>query len=817
MGHKRVQRLLISAVIGLLISVLAVGVLITLRNNNEHRRILDDAVKSNLISIAIAARELIDVEAFYTYNSIEDILADYQRYQYTLSHLRSLKGKVGATYIYALRLIDGEYMFVFDTDEENESVFESFQVYEGISSVHMDAFAGLESAGIMNLVDDWGSFNTSAIPIFRNDEVIGVLSVDIEDTYIRESIQASGVNVGILVAVLTAVMVVNIFLIRTLVVKPLRLLTESIFRMRVNENSIYGLERRDEFGDLARKIEEMTHELIETREIAEQGSKAKSEFLANMSHEIRTPMNAIIGMTYIAKSAHSEERKDYAIGKIENASTHLLGIINDILDMSKIEANKLELHPVQFVFEDLLKKVISIVNFSIVEKHHKFTVYIDEKIPHLIKCDDQRLAQVITNLLSNAVKFTPENGTISLNTKLVCDNGEFCEIQFEVTDTGVGISEEQMSRLFNAFEQAESSTTRKYGGTGLGLTLTKQIVELMGGEITVASAPGEGSAFTFTIKAEICEDKAEGMFNTEIVAAEDISVLVVDDDEDIRAYFADVAMRFNIRCTAAAGGEEALELIRNGNHFDICFVDFKMPEMDGIELSRKIREENAGDSVIIMISSIEWQEIEEKAKLSGIDKFLPKPVLPSAFVEAINSHLGADLLNEEKDSSKEAADKFWGYNILLAEDVEINREIVIAMLEPTLLDIDCAENGAEALRMFSEAPEKYNLILMDLQMPKMDGYEATRAIRALNHERAATVPIVAMTANVFKDDVENCLAAGMNGHIGKPLDFETVMLMLRQYLYNQKPAAERRKEDRRKNSVDRRQLPERRKGDRRQL
>ena len=567
----------------------------------------------------------------------------------------------------------------------------------------------------------------------------------------------------------------------------------------------------DELGDL-------TRELARKIKTTDAKSKAKSDFLSNMSHEIRTPMNAIIGMTAIAKSAPSVEKKNYAIEKIEVASNHLLGIINDILDMSKIEAEKLELHPDTFIFEEMLKGVVNLINLRIMEKHQKLTVYIDKSIPRTLISDDQRLSQVLTNLLSNAVKFTQEYGAISLDTKLLKDEDGICEIQFTISDTGVGISEELQTRLFSPFEQAESSTTRKFGGTGLGLTISKRIVELMGGSISVSSVPGKGSVFTFTIRAAkpevITENVLRPAANADI---KNLRILIVDDDNDIREYFVDIVMRFNIACDTAASGEEALKLIHSGKKYDICFVDRVMPGMNGLELAGRIREIAGSESVIIMISAFEWQEIANEAANAGIDKFLPKPIFPSAFIECVYHHLGIDLLLKEKNGSREKIDRFWGYRVLLAEDVEINREIVLAMLEPTLLEIDCAVNGAEAVRMFSEAPDKYNIIFMDLQMPEMDGFEAARSIRTLNNKRAKTIPIIAMTANVFREDVENCLAAGMNDHIGKPLDFDKLLDTLRRHLFQQKPSKDQRKEERRQNQSDRRQTIEKRKGERRVL
>jgi signal transduction histidine kinase/DNA-binding response OmpR family regulator/ABC-type amino acid transport substrate-binding protein len=540
--------------------------------------------------------------------------------------------------------------------------------------------------------------------------------------------------------------------------------------------------------------EEMAVNIKDTVIKLEAASRAKSDFLANMSHEIRTPMNAIIGMTTIGKNAADAGKKDYCLSKIEEASNHLLGIINDILDMSKIEANKFELSLAEFDFEKMLQHVVNVIIFKLDEKHQNLSVNIDRAIPHILIGDDQRLSQVITNLLSNAVKFTPEQGSIKLGTHFVKEENGICTIQIDVSDSGIGISAEQQSKLFNSFQQAESSTSRKFGGTGLGLAISKRIVEMMGGKIRVDSEPGRGSTFTFTLQAERV---AEGKYSLLApgVNWKNIRILAVDDAEDIRDYFAELSKGIGVHCKTVSGGNEALAAIKENGPYDMYFIDWKMPGMNGVELTRKIREIKNADSVVIMISAAEWNTIEKEARHAGVNKFLSKPLFPSSITDLINECLGEQTIHNGERIRP--VDNFGDYRILLAEDIEINREIVLALLEPTKLAIDCAENGAEALRLFSQAPEKYDMIFMDLQMPEMDGYETTRRIRALEEswrqekaQRPNTnsalfpqgIPIIAMTANVFREDIEKCLEAGMNDHVGKPLDFDEVLATLRKYL-----------------------------------
>jgi two-component system, sensor histidine kinase and response regulator len=546
-----------------------------------------------------------------------------------------------------------------------------------------------------------------------------------------------------------------------------------------NEKELVAMTASTIAGVIMRDI--YTIKLKDALNNANAASKAKSDFLSNMSHEMRTPLNAITGMTAIGKNAKEMERKDYALDKIQDASTHLLGVINDVLDMSKIEANMLELSPGEFNFEKMLQKTVSVINFRVDEKKQKLVVHIDNKIPKTLIADDQRLAQVVTNLLSNAVKFTPEEGSIILDANFMGEENGLCTVQVSVSDTGIGISSQQQKRLFSSFQQAESSTTRKYGGTGLGLAISKNIVEMMGGKIWIDSEPGKGATFAFTIQARRGVSKEKSGLLASDVNLSNIRIMAIDDDPDILAYFRDLTQGFGVICDTVISGEEALRLVDKNGSYHIYFVDWKMPGMDGIQLTREIKARKPEDSVVIMISATEWSAIAEEAKKAGVDKFLPKPLFPSVIAEIINECLGVDRQKAEERQT-DINGFFAGRRILLVEDVEINREIVLALLEPTQLEIDCAENGVEAVRMFKEAPDKYELIFMDVQMPEMDGYEATRRIRELKIPEAVSVPIIAMTANVFREDIEKCLEAGMDSHVGKPLDFEEVMNILHSYL-----------------------------------
>jgi len=557
-----------------------------------------------------------------------------------------------------------------------------------------------------------------------------------------------------------------------------------INRLLKNFNKMI-IEVKSNRENLEQKVDSRTKELEIAKIKAEESTKSKSEFLANMSHEIRTPMNGILGMSHLTlRTSLNDKQKNY-IQKIDNSAKILLSIINDILDFSKIEAGKLTIEKVDFDLFKTVENVVSVIEFKLHEKNLEFIVGYDTNIGKRFYGDNLRLSQILTNLLGNAVKFTQE-GEIGLYISKVSLN----RYRFEIKDTGIGLTQEHKLKLFESFSQADGSTTRKYGGTGLGLTISKQLVELMNGKIWVESEYGVGSAFIFEIELE--EKNEIRKYNI----FPDKRVLVVDDNETWQEVLENILGMFNIKVHGVKSGTEAIEHIRKGNiDYDLILMDWNMPQLDGIETTKIISEEykDKKPPTVIMVSSFKQESIVQLAKEVGIKLFLQKPINPSLLNDILSDifledfkieHLNEEVLNKNQVQPL----SFIGRPILLVEDNTINQEIVIGLLEQSELVIDVASNGQEAVDMFKENINKYQLILMDIQMPIMDGYEATKQIKEINKD----IPIIALTANAMKEDIEKTKAMGMQDHLNKPIEVEKLYTTLLKYISIDKNVKEKK-------------------------
>lgn len=507
---------------------------------------------------------------------------------------------------------------------------------------------------------------------------------------------------------------------------------------------------------------------------AQNSNQAKSEFLSRMSHEIRTPMNAIIGMSTIATTAVNNPQKiGDCLTKIIISSKHLLHLINDVLDMSKIESGKFTISNEDFVLTEVLENVSSIIYSQAAAKSQRYDVVGD--LPHDNLIGDQlRLNQILLNLLTNAVKYTPEGGRIKLSIKEVPYRiKNMVRLRFTVSDNGIGMGEEFMKKLFNPFEQEVHTN----GGTGLGLAITKNLIALAGGSILVESKPGEGSSFQVEIPFSLSQvstppnDKEFG----------DLKILIADDDQDTCEHTAIILERIGIHAEWVLSGLEAVErtlkAYAENECYDVIFMDWKMPEIDGIEATRRIRKIVGPETLIIIISSFNWPEIEQEARLAGATAFISKPMFQSTIYNTLTRVV--KMGNEQATLTVLPSADFTGKRFLVAEDNAFNMEIAKELLEMTGAAVDTAVNGQEAVHCFTQSTVGYyNGILMDVQMPIMDGYSATRSIRAATHPDATTVPIVAMTANAFSEDVAAALHAGMNAHIAKPIDLAILYKVL---------------------------------------
>ena len=517
---------------------------------------------------------------------------------------------------------------------------------------------------------------------------------------------------------------------------------------------------------------------------AENASRAKTEFLSNMSHDIRTPMNAIVGLTAIAgANIESQDRVVECLGKITKSSRHLLGLINEVLDMARIESGRISLAEEDFSLPELVDNLLTLTKPAIDEHHHQLEVHV-EHIEHEAVCGDSlRIQQVFVNLMSNAVKYTPDGGNITFTIKEK-PNG-FSELgcyEFSIEDNGIGMTPEFQKIMFEPFSRADDHRTTKVQGTGLGMAIAKNIVNLMNGDIQVESAPNKGTKITVTVYLKLQENEREQ--EKELL---DLPVLVVDDDKTCCESTVATLREIGIAGEWVLTGKEAVERCyarheTNRDYFAVI-LDWKMPKMDGIATARKIRERVGEDVMIIILTSFDFSEIEEEARAAGVNAFMAKPLFRSRLTATLRQFTSGKKEENARNYLEDfAKENYAGKRILLVEDNELNREIATEIIGMTGVTIDSAENGKIAVEKVMEAPEKwYDLIFMDIQMPIMNGYEATAAIRALAGSRGK-VPIIAMTANAFAEDVQLAKNTGMNEHIAKPLDLNKLNDVLKRWL-----------------------------------
>ena len=520
----------------------------------------------------------------------------------------------------------------------------------------------------------------------------------------------------------------------------------------------------------------LNRQLMLTAEAAETANRAKTDFLSTMSHDIRTPMNAIIGLTTIAeKNVNDPDAVKENLRKIGMASNHLLTLINDILDISKVESGKLTLSPVSFSIAESAENLVNISQPMVKEKNIDFNFRISPIEYEYLYADELRLNQIFINILSNAIKYTNPEGRVTIDmAETKSSQPGKVHLTYRVEDTGIGMSPEYMKRMYEPFSRQTDSRVNTIQGTGLGLAITKKMVDLMGGTIDCQSKENEGTCFTIELDIPIAERQLDEM------KLDPIDVLVVDDDEVLLETAADTLKTLGARAETSSGGADALWKVSQrhelGKDYDVAIIDWKMPEMDGLDLIRRIRQ-IAGDNLpILLVSAYDWSDIEESARKAGANGFISKPLFRSTLYEKITELLGieTEVTAPDEDNSDLA-----GMHILVAEDNDVNWEIVSMLLEMYGIESERAVNGQTTVEMAEADPEKFDLIFMDIQMPVMNGLDATKLIRASKNEKCAKLPIIAMTADAFSENVAECLAVGMNGHIAKPIDIKIVLKEIR--------------------------------------
>lgn len=552
----------------------------------------------------------------------------------------------------------------------------------------------------------------------------------------------------------------------------LRWYSETLYRVSVSNSEKFILVLSDRTAE-----KKKNQALQQALDIAESANEAKSNFLFNMSHDIRTPMNAISGYAMLLdRDADKPEKVRENTRKIAASSQHLLGLINDILDMSKIESGNTKLNMIEFSFLEMLEDVNAVIMPQAKAKGQSFSIQVFSMKEEKLLGDKMRISQILINLLSNAVKYTPENGKIELIIENLSQSSKrFARLRIKVKDNGIGMSKEFLETIYDPFARERNSTVSKIQGTGLGMAITKNLVDLMGGTISIQSIPGKGSEFTVTISLSIAKQEIDENFwkNNGITR-----ILAVDDDEDFCVNICKLMDGTGVTVSYAANGTTAVKMVEDAHNrkedYSIILLDWQIPDIDGAETARRIRTRIGTDIPIIVLTSYDWSSIEEEAKKAGINAYMTKPFFVSSFRQTIEQ-LRAESETLEEIAANREENSIQGLFFLIAEDNKINAELLSELLQMEGAKCEIAVNGKEALEKFeSSAPGTYDMVFMDVQMPVMNGYKATEEIRACAHPDAATIPIAAMTANAFEEDVENALNAGMNAHISKPIDMKVL-------------------------------------------